>query len=301
MIKSFTTKKARTANRRLASLPKLWSLDILFYGESFILVEKLAFASGNVARRQNVTCNFMKTYLSILLFLTNYLLFAQTRDQLKTEKWLLKNKIPLMETNPPIGFNKFIDCQSRPAYIKHSGDSIFLYSWGGSIAETLKEFKKTAKQKDLSVFIYPSEVQSNGTVITNTLSLSLFLWRNDTLYLYDDYNSQLSRAKMEIMFMYYDKKISKKESGTLLKEIDISKYPFTPSFKTIYFTGIFASGESFQFDSIQNFKKESVRLVNRWNERDKVIFEIDLKTDTNGRYRFSADLENIERTNCKKY
>ena len=204
-----------------------------------------------------------------------------------------------METNPPLGFDKFFDCESRPAYIKHSGDTILLYSWNGSIAKTLKEFKKVSKQKDFNVLTYPSEVQSNGTVITNSIALRIFLWRSDTLYLFDDYNLELSRAQMAIMFDYFDNKITEKEYKTQMKKIDISKYPFAPSFKAIYFTGIFDNGETFQFDSIQNFRKESVRLVKRWNKNGTNYFEINLNTHTNGRHRFSADLKHLERTNCK--
>jgi hypothetical protein len=51
--------KAATYNKRLAPLPKLWCLDVLFFLDCFILVEKLAFVSGNCSRRQNVSGNFM--------------------------------------------------------------------------------------------------------------------------------------------------------------------------------------------------------------------------------------------------
>jgi hypothetical protein len=39
------------ANKRLAPLPKMWLLKVLFYVDYFNLVEKLTFASGNGARR----------------------------------------------------------------------------------------------------------------------------------------------------------------------------------------------------------------------------------------------------------
>lgn len=211
----------------------------------------------------------------------------------------MKKGINLTNPNTPKDFDKFIDCKSRPSYIRHSGDTIFLYSWNGSSAQTLKEFKKTTKDNGFNTYNYPSLVQGNGTVIVNKLSLRIFIWRNDTLYMFDDYNSDLAAAEMTIMFEYFDKKISKKEYETKMKNLDRSKYPFTPKFKTIFFKGIFDNDNIYIFSHDQNFKEESVEFIKKYEENNVNYIEINLKTYTDGRFRFSDDLKHIERNNCK--
>jgi len=241
----------------------------------------------------------MKTVLTLIFTLSLSLLYGQTNEQLKTEKWLFKNNIQLMEIDNPKEFDKFYDCESRPAFIKHTGDTILLYSWNGSVAQTLDEFKKTVKQKDVDPYYYPSEVQSNGTVVVNNLNLSVFLWRNDTLYLFDDYNADLGEAQMDIMFKLepFNEKVYEAE----INKIDLSKYPFTPSFKTIYFKDIFKSSETYAFTMDQNFKLESVRLIGVFVENNIEYTEIKLNTrNDGGTFRFSSDLKQIERTNCKR-
>ena len=60
------------------------------------------------------------------------------------------------------------------------------------------------------------------------MSKHTFIWQNDTLYLLDDYNQ--AAAKL-IRGRPFRKKISTEEYSKKLKEVDESKYPFTPKFE----------------------------------------------------------------------
>ena len=239
-----------------------------------------------------------------LLFLTIILqgtiAFGQSKEQKKTEKWINKKDIRLNNPTTPDGFERQADCKGRPIYRKESNDTITLMTWGGSIAEDLKTFKKSTQEEGFNVFRYPSEVQKNGTVIVNRLTKYTFIWRNDTLYLLDDYNEAASKAQLKLMEDHFAKKISSEEYRRKLEEFDKSKYPYTPKFKIIYFKGIFNDNVRYEFSEKENFRMESVSLVDRWTENGTTFFEINLDTHTKGRHGFSEDMKHLERNNCRK-
>jgi hypothetical protein len=237
-------------------------------------------------------------FLTIILQAT--ITFGQSKEQKKTEKWLVKKDIQLNNPETPEGFERQSDCKGRPIYRKESADTIVLMTWGGSIAEDLKTFKKSTKEEGFNVLRYPSEVQKNGTVIVNRMTEYTFIWRNDTLYLLDDYNESASKAHLKLMEDHFAMKISTEEYQRQLEEFDASKYPFTPKFKIVYFKGIFKDSDNYEFSETENFRKESVSLVDKWTENGQTYFEINLDTHTNGRHRFSEDMEHLERNNCRK-
>jgi len=213
---------------------------------------------------------------------------AQTKVHNKTEKWIDKKEIELNNPITPEGFERQTDCKGRPMYRRESSDTIELFTWGGSIAEDLKTFKKSTKDKDFNVYRYPSEIQKNGTVIVHRISKRTFIWKNDTLYLLDDYNQAAAKAQLNLMEDHFAKKISTEEYRKKLEEFDESKYPFTPKFKIIYFKGIFDQDNRYDFSEEENFRKESVSLIAKWSENETTYFEINLDTHTNGRHRFEA-------------
>tara|TARA_Y100000589_G_scaffold332344_1_gene392087 strand:- start:55116 stop:55850 length:735 start_codon:yes stop_codon:yes gene_type:complete len=237
-------------------------------------------------------------FLTIILQAT--ITLGQTKEQKKTEKWLNKKGIQLNTPKTPEGFERQTDCKGRPIYRKESADTITLITWNGSIAEDLKKFKKTTQEPGFNIYKYPSEVQKNGTVIVNRMSESKFIWRNDTLYLLDTYNEAAAKAQLKLMEDNFAKKISTEEYRRNLESFDESKYPFKPKFKIIYYKGIFKDSYRYKFSKKENFRMESVSLVEMWTENGRTFYEINLDTHTNGRYRFSEDMKYLERNNCRK-
>ena len=132
------------------------------------------------------------------------------------------------------------------------------------------------------------------------MSKHTFIWQNDTLYLLDDYNQAAAKAQLKLMEDHFAKKISTEEYSKKLKEVDESKYPFTPKFKVIYFKGIFDNGDKYDFSENENFRKESVALIDKWTENGTIYYEINLETHTNGRHKFSEEMKMLERNNCRK-
>ena len=243
----------------------------------------------------------MKRVTIIFIFiLQSTISFAQTEELKQTEKWIVKNDIELNSPLTPIGFERKTDCKEQPIYRKNISDTIVLYTWGGSIAEDLDKFKLTTQEEGFNIYRYPTKIQKNGTVIVNRMSQHEFIWRNDTLYLLDDYNEAASKARLKLMKDRFADKISKDQYEKELKEFDESKYPFTPKFKIIYFTGIFDNSIYYVFAEKENFRQEKVELIDKWMENGKMYYEINLDTYTNGRYRFTDDLTEIERNNCRK-
>src|SRR5690606_28097118 len=148
----------------------------------------------------------------------------------------------------------------RPMYRKDNGDTIILYTWGGSIAEDLKTFKKSTNQVGFNIYRYPVKVQNNGTVVVNRMAKQTYVWRSDTLYLLDEYNKSAADAHSKLTNAHWAKEISTEEYKKKLKEFDESKFPYEPQFKIIYFKGIFEKGKSYQFVETENFRSETVEL-----------------------------------------
>ena len=236
--------------------------------------------------------------LIISLLLCSIISQAQSALQEQTEKWMKDNHIKLNNPTVPEGFIQFRDCKSNLNYKRVSGDSIFLFSQGGAIAEELETFKQSTREPNFNSLRYPYSIQRNGTVVVISFKLHKFIWRNDTLYLYDDFNSDANEAFLQIMKDYSAKIISEEAYKKQLKEFDQTKYPVYPKLKAIYFNEIFKNSSSYTFNKDQNFRKETVYLVKRDNEGRKEILEINLDTHSNGRYRFSSDLAIIEAVNC---
>src|SRR5690606_33221603 len=115
----------------------------------------------------------------ILFFLPLNFLFGQTKDREKMEEWMIKSGIELNNPKVPEGFKSQLDCKNRPMYRKDNGDTIILYTWGGSIAEDLKTFKKSTNQVGFNIYRYPVKVQNNGTVVVNRMAKQTYVWRSD--------------------------------------------------------------------------------------------------------------------------
>jgi len=239
----------------------------------------------------------MKHCIPLLLFaLTAITSIGQTAEQKKLDKWLAKHNIELNNPKAPEGFIQTTDCKSRPLYRQNKGDTIILYHGGSSIAQDLKTFKETLKDPNYGTLIYASKTQKNGTLIVHHFIKSRFIWRNDTLYIGDTYNEKASEETIKALDDFLNKRITSNEYG----EIASSYKPSKERFKVIYYRGLFSSKTKYQFTQEENFRKESITLIDRWIDEEKLVLQVNLKTNTNGRYTFNSDMTLLETTHCNQ-
>lgn len=242
-----------------------------------------------------------RAIVTILLVLIVMHGSSQSNSDLEMMKWIEENRIMFNHPSPPDGFVIQFDCENRAMYRRDVGDTIFLYSWGGSYTIDLEELKVLSAKPAFNVYYIPIKVQSNGTLIMHMMHLSVFLSRNDTLYLYDSFNELKEKAKMQVIELHWGNLITEEEMNRRIDEIENEKDDFIPGFKAIYFEGIFDSDVSYTFNMRENFKSEQVHLLSRYKVNNKVFFEINLITWTNGKMRFSEDFEVLETTLCDTY
>ncbi|RYM35736.1 hypothetical protein ERX46_01710 [Brumimicrobium glaciale] len=242
----------------------------------------------------------MKTIiLTLVIILNSIFIIAQNKNQLELENWIKSNGIEFNKTTREIGFEPFTDCKNRPAYRKVIGDTIIVRSWGGSVAENLETFKKTALAPDFYIKKYATKVQKNATVVVSFLVDDIFIWRNDTLYLFDTSNLEKSRESITLMEKKWRKEINEGKYEKELKKLERKEYGFVPKFKAIYYSGIFEDKNGYRFLEHENFREELVLLIKRGNENGKEVIHFQLITHTNGWYRISTDLSQLENTRCQ--
>lgn len=236
----------------------------------------------------------------ILLSLSNTYCFSQSIDEAILEKWIEKNNIAFNSPTCPEGFEYFQDCKEINAYRKINGDTIIIYSRGRSIAENIETLNKSIKDKQFNIYRYPITKQSNGTILVQEMRKWTFLSRNDTLFLFDDFDERKSKEFIKIMSTFYKGKISEAEYKKQTKENEKKDFGFVPQFKMVFFKGIFNDSNLYQFDKNQNFKKEKVTLIKMWKKKGVKYFKINLDTWTAGKYIISEDFNFINTEICEE-
>ncbi len=243
----------------------------------------------------------MKRYFThILLILFNTSCFSQSPEEINLEKWIKKENITFNSPICPEGFEHFQNCKEINAYRKISGDTIIIYSRGGSIAEDIETLNESIKDQRFNIFRYPLNKQSNGTIVVQEMRKWTFLSRNDTLYLFDEFDEIKSAEFIKIMSAFYKGKISEAEYKKQTEENEKKDLGFIPQFKMIYFKGIFDDTNVYQFDENQNFKEEKVTLLKTWENKGVCYFKIDLETWTAGEYIISDDFKFINTEICEE-
>lgn len=240
----------------------------------------------------------MEKYLiifSILIF--SVCAFGQS-NSIELDEWIKKSEVTFNSPSTPIGFNHFINCDEIHAFKKVIGDTIILYSRGSSIAENLETLKKSALKKDFNTYRYLTFIQKNGTIIVQNLRKRLFLKKNNSLYLLDEHNDKRTKIGIKLANDFFKKKISKEKYIQQIKAIEKMNFAFKPKFKLIYFEGIFNDTNNYVFKKNQNFREEKVTLVRTWLENGKKYYEIELKTNTAGKFIFSEDFSFINTEKC---
>jgi len=243
----------------------------------------------------------MKRHIIILiLIISSNLSFAQNNEVKKLKKWIEKNNIVFNSPTCPEGFEYFLNCNEIHAYRKAIGDTIIIYSRGGSIAEDIESLNESIQEDRFNIYRYPSEVQNNGTIIVQEMRKWIFLARNDTLFLLDEYDERKSEEHIKIMDAFFKGKITESEFKKQVDENESKDYGFKPKFKMIYFKGIFDKSNNYSFNANQNFREENVTLLKTWKAKDKTFYSINLKTWTAGKYVISEGFEFINTEICKE-
>lgn len=209
-------------------------------------------------------------------------LSSQTRDYMQTKEWLDQHNIELNQPKGIEGFDHFVDCDSNHSFRKIVGDTIILYSKGGSAPKSLSEFKELILHQSYNVTRYPSLIQKNGTILMTNLDKLVFIWRNDTLYLWDDTNYEKQEDFMVLQKRYSTQEINFTEFKTRVEDLEHKEYNnYSPRFKVIYFKGIFINNVTYTFSQELNFKKETVKLINAGEVIDQQIYVIKLESNKN--------------------
>ena len=243
----------------------------------------------------------MKKHVIILILtISSTFSFAQDMRLKNLEKWIEKNNIVFNSPTCPEGFEYFQNCNEIHAYRKIIGDTIIVYSRGGSIAEDIEALNKSIQEERFNIYSYPKEIQNNGTIIIQKMRKWTFLSRNDTLYLLDNYDKRKRIENSKILSAFLTGEISETEFNKQTKDNESKDFGFVPKFKMIYFKGIFDKKNNYKFNVNQNFREEDVTLLKSWNENDKTYYKINLKTWTAGKFVISEDFEFINTEICKE-
>lgn len=243
----------------------------------------------------------MEKYMIVfILIFYNINSFSQPNKERKLESWIKENNIVFNSPISPEGFDHFLKCNNVHAYRKNIGDTIIIYSRGDAIAENVETLSKSIKKTEFNVFRYPSYTQNNGTIVVQELRKWTFLFRKDTLYLLDEYDDEKTTELIKTMLASNKGKMPKPDFTKEPKEIKSKDLGFRPQFKMIYYKGIFKKNNEYVFNKNQNFREEKVNLIRSWKQNEKQYFEINLVTNTAGRYVLSDDLTFINTEDCKK-
>lgn len=243
----------------------------------------------------------MKRHIIILILtFSSTFSFAQNKEVKKLDKWIEKNNIVFNSPTCPEGFEHFQNCNEIHAYRKVIGDTIIVYSRGGSIAEDIKSLTESIKDERFNIYRYPKKSQNNGTIVVQKMRKWTFLSRNDTLYLLDEYDERKSSEHIKIMDAFFKGKISESEFEKKVQENENKDFGYKPKFKMIYYKGIFEDSNDYTFDENQNFRKEKVTLLTSWKDKDLTYYKINLKTWTAGKYVISEKFEFINTEICKE-
>ncbi len=243
----------------------------------------------------------MKRHIIILILtISSIFSFAQNKEVKKLEKWIDKNNIVFNSPACPEGFEYFQNCNEIHAYRKVIGDTIIIFSRGGSIAEDIESLTESIQDERFNIYRYPKKVQKNGTIIIQEMRKWTFLARNDTLYLLDEYDERKSEEQIKIMNAFFKGKITESEFKIQVDENESKDFGFKPKFKMIFFKGIFDKSDDYSFNVNQNFREENVTLLTSWKENDRTFYKINLKTWTAGKYIITEDFEFINTEICKE-
>ena len=240
--------------------------------------------------------------LTIILILTLYsfLSFSQIANEIALENWIEQHHIVFNSPTCPSGFEHFVNCNEKQAYRKIIGDTIITYSRGNRIAENVDKLNESVKDKEFNVLRYPAYTQKNGTIVIQEMRKWIFICKKDTLYLLDERDDKKEEELNILLETMLSGKISGEEYFKKLQVIENTDFNFKPKFKMIFFKEIFKNSNEYAFLPNQNFRNESVTLLDTWTINNKKYYKIRLKTWTAGTYIISEDYDFINTEICEE-
>jgi hypothetical protein len=226
--------------------------------------------------------------------------FSQNEQEKALQKWIAQNHIVFNSPTCLDEFEHFVNCNEKQAYRKIIGDTIITYSRGNRIAENIDKLNESIKDKEFNVMRYPAYTQKNGTIVMQEMRKWVFICNQDTLYLLDERDDRKAEESNKLLEAMLSGKISGEEYYKKQQIIENTDFNYKPKFKMIYFKGIFNNSNEFLFSSNQNFRKESVLLLDTWMTNNKKYYKIRLETWTAGTYVISEDFDFINTEICEK-
>lgn len=239
-----------------------------------------------------------KSIVFITLVISINICSAQSNSYAELKNWIKNNQIVFNSPETPTGYSRFLDCNGKIAYRKDIGDTIIIYSRGGSIAEDIETLNESIKKPEFNIYRYPKAKQNNGTIMIQEMRKWVFRVNQDTLFLLDEHDDKKNaiHCKLTEKLMLGD--ITEIEFEIQTKENYESDYGFKPFFKVVFYKDIFKKSNVVKLDKINNAREEVVSLMRNWDENGKQFFEINLETHSVGKFIISEDFEFINTEKC---
>lgn len=127
------------------------------------------------------------------------------------------------------------------------------------------------------------------------LEKHVFLWRKDTLFMWDNFNYQKLEDELGILDAFSKKELTKSQYRDRIQSLAQKHYNVEPKFKVIYFDGIFNEGNKYIFTEKLNFRREVVEL----RQRAENCIAFTLHSYKHLHFLLVYDEKGIEIENCK--
>lgn len=216
---------------------------------------------------------------------------SQTEDYIVMKNWINQHNVKFNSPETPKGYTKYWDCDSCIAFKRVNGDTIIFLTSRSYGAVSFSEFCEEFKLENYNKSFYPKWYQSNATIIIAHFEEKVFIFRNDSLYLRDenkDYMVEHLIKNMELKMSGKIDSLTFEKNMAEAKRIETIKHP--PKFKLIFYKGIFDEKSKVTFSKNENFRKETVELIKKWDLNGKTCYRILLHTNTAGDYVFTSDM-----------
>lgn len=253
-----------------------------------------------------------KNILTLMLLIMSSFGFSQKfiEDKLKIQHVLDSLNISLNKPVPPEGFTLFYNCDSFPFMKKINGDTISIYTKGGSIPlyyaskYESDNFLYYLSHPDTSGVSYLSGFYYDGRIIHQYLSLEQFVFANDSLFSIRFNDDEYTKIAMNSVF---EQAFGGLDSLKATKKINQARKKYKGFWeKNLVFTkSMFTVSNEVKINSLHDNYPSVVKLLKKWEENEIEIFHIALITYTSSgesvsEYIFDEKMNFIEWENCEK-
>ncbi len=224
---------------------------------------------------------------------------GQTKEILKSKKWLNKKGIRFYEIRKLEGRSQFFNCDSMIVLRKINEDTIMYWTTASLTPLEIKEAEEWIKSENVQKNGYVNVIQPDGRINFIILSQKTFVCRNDSLFEKDDYYEISKDSIMSLYKSWIFKSKNEKEKkyySDLINENTLHSYKlmFTPS--------LFYEKDTIQSKSI-HFENDVIILNGYWQIENVKYYQITVENKvekTKYSYRFDENFRFIDWEGCNK-